>query len=189
MLIDFILVIAGIVVFMIPAILQKERRSRLKTDFTSQLSRLSILSGIFVSLCKLLLLMSNLESQLTDKNRTTEGIEFSAFLIMIFVRFRPALMGILVKVILLPFSKKHSNKTIIDSATTPASQKSEQNPFTPLSPREKEVARLAARGYSNAQIAEELFISVETVKRHMSTIFEKLEIKSRKELIEKPTAR
>lgn len=189
MLIDFILVIAGVVVFMIPAILQKERRSRLKTDFTSQLSRLSILSGIFVSLCKLLLLMSNLESQLADTNRTSEEIDFSTFLIMIFVRFRPALMGILIKMILLPFSKKHSNKSTNNSNTTPAPAKSTPNLFATLSPREKEVARLAARGYSNAQIAEELFISVETVKRHMSTIFEKLKIKSRKELIENPTSR
>ena len=54
--------------------------------------------------------------------------------------------------------------------------------FAILSAREKEVARLAARGYSNAQIAEELFISVETVKRHMATIFEKLRIESRREL-------
>ena len=189
MLIDFILVIAGIVVFLIPTILQKERRSLLKTDFVNQLSRLSILSGIFISLCKLLLLMSNLESQLADTNRTSKDIEFSAFLIIIFVKFRPALMGILIKMILLPFSKKHSNKTIIDSATTPAPAKSTPNLFATLSPREKEVARLAARGYSNAQIAEELFISVETVKRHMSTIFEKLKIKSRKELIENPTSR
>ena len=55
--------------------------------------------------------------------------------------------------------------------------------FAVLSPREKEVAHLAARGYSNAQIAEELFISVETVKRHMATIFEKLGIESRRELL------
>ena len=41
------------------------------------------------------------------------------------------------------------------------------------------MARLAALGYTNAQIAEELFISVETVKRHMATIFEKLHITSR----------
>ena len=34
------------------------------------------------------------------------------------------------------------------------------------------------------QIAEELYISTETVKRHMSTIFEKLGIESRKQLKE-----
>ena len=55
--------------------------------------------------------------------------------------------------------------------------------FSLLSRREIEVARLAAKGYTNAQIAEALFISTETVKRHMASIFEKLEIDSRKELM------
>lgn len=54
--------------------------------------------------------------------------------------------------------------------------------FSKLSRREAEVERLAAKGYTNAQIAEELFISTETVKRHMATIFEKLDITSRREL-------
>ena len=42
--------------------------------------------------------------------------------------------------------------------------------FSKLSRRETEVARLASKGYTNAQIDEELFISVETVKRHMATV-------------------
>ena len=56
--------------------------------------------------------------------------------------------------------------------------------FSLLSRREIEVARLAAKGYTNAQIAETLFISTETVKSHMNSIFEKLGISSRKELME-----
>ena len=47
----------------------------------------------------------------------------------------------------------------------------QSDPFSILSRREKEVARLAGKGYTNAQIAEELYISIETVKRQMSTIF------------------
>ena len=60
----------------------------------------------------------------------------------------------------------------------------QSDPFSILSRREKEVAHLAAKGYINAQIAEELYISTETVKRHMSTIFEKQGIESRKQLKE-----
>lgn len=174
MLIDCILVIVGIIAFLIPAILQKERRSQLKTDFLGQLSRLVVLSGLFVSVVKILILISDMENLLGTNENGIFSISSTAFFIMIFVRFRPALMGILIKLILLPFSKKKNDNS--------KNQTSTEDSFAVLSPREKEVARLAARGYSNAQIAEELFISVETVKRHMATIFEKLGIESRREL-------
>lgn len=114
------------------------------------------------------------ERCLVNVNSISGYISSAAFFIMIFVKFRSVLIGILVKLILLPFSNKKND--VLKSHT------SIEDPFTPLSPREKEVARLSARGYSNAQIAEELFISVETVKRHMATIFEKLGIESRREL-------
>lgn len=51
-----------------------------------------------------------------------------------------------------------------------------------LTRREKEVAALAARGLSNREIADELCISETTVKKHMSNIFEKLNIDSREKL-------
>lgn len=51
-----------------------------------------------------------------------------------------------------------------------------------LTKREIEVALLVREGLSNKEIAEKLFISDTTVKKHISNIFEKLEIKSREQL-------
>ena len=48
-----------------------------------------------------------------------------------------------------------------------------------LTPREKEVAQLVAKGESNKLIADDLTISQNTVKLHIASIFEKLEVKSR----------
>lgn len=48
-----------------------------------------------------------------------------------------------------------------------------------LSPRELDVLRLVAAGHSNREIATTLFISVPTVKRHITNIFGKLDLPSR----------
>jgi DNA-binding NarL/FixJ family response regulator len=48
-----------------------------------------------------------------------------------------------------------------------------------LSARQREVLRLVVAGYSNAQIADELVISVNTVKFHVRAIFRELDIRSR----------
>ena len=53
------------------------------------------------------------------------------------------------------------------------------NPFTELTNREMEVLRLIARGMSNSNIAEELFISENTVKGHVSNILSKLQLADR----------
>lgn len=53
-----------------------------------------------------------------------------------------------------------------------------------LSPREQEILRLTILGYTNMQIAEKLFISPKTVENHKSNIMQKLEIKTRAELIQ-----
>lgn len=48
-----------------------------------------------------------------------------------------------------------------------------------LTERESQVLSLLAEGKENAQIAEELFISVQTVKNHVSNILAKLEVENR----------
>ncbi|WP_088006796.1 response regulator [Indiicoccus explosivorum] len=60
----------------------------------------------------------------------------------------------------------------------------DENPFEVLSKRELEVLPLVAKGYGNKEIAEKLFISVKTVEAHKAKIMEKLNLKSRPELVE-----
>jgi LuxR family maltose regulon positive regulatory protein len=54
-----------------------------------------------------------------------------------------------------------------------------------LTPREREVALLAASGLRTSEIAEKLTISESTVRAHMRTIFQKLDIDRRARLAEK----
>jgi DNA-binding NarL/FixJ family response regulator len=51
-----------------------------------------------------------------------------------------------------------------------------------LTPRELEIARLAARGLTNPAIAADLAMSPKTVGHHLAKIFPKLEINSRANL-------
>jgi DNA-binding NarL/FixJ family response regulator len=50
-----------------------------------------------------------------------------------------------------------------------------------LTPREREILQLVAEGHSNAQLARMLWVSHETVKFHLSNIYEKLEVRNRTE--------
>ena len=56
------------------------------------------------------------------------------------------------------------------------------SPFAALSKRELEVVDLIARGYSNAEIASVLVISVHTVNDHTKKIYRKLDVHSRLEV-------
>jgi DNA-binding NarL/FixJ family response regulator len=53
---------------------------------------------------------------------------------------------------------------------------------TPLSPRELEVTRAVARGRTNAEIAAELFVSLSTVKTHLTNVQSKLSARNRVEI-------
>lgn len=51
-----------------------------------------------------------------------------------------------------------------------------------LTPREQQVAALACLGYANAEIANQLGVSVDTVKTHVRNILPKFGVSNRKEL-------
>ncbi|MEU6119762.1 AAA family ATPase [Streptomyces sp. NPDC047117] len=54
--------------------------------------------------------------------------------------------------------------------------------FSRLTAQERAVARLVARGMSNAQVASELFLSVKTVQYHLTHVYAKFGVRSRGEL-------
>ena len=54
-----------------------------------------------------------------------------------------------------------------------------------ISSRELEVLQLMAKGFSNQQIAERLFVSLNTIKTHSSNLFLKMEVERRTQAVEK----
>jgi two-component system, NarL family, response regulator LiaR len=54
-----------------------------------------------------------------------------------------------------------------------------------ISKRELEVLTLMAGGLSNQEIAQRLFVSLNTIKTHSSKVFEKLEVQRRTQAVEK----
>jgi ATP/maltotriose-dependent transcriptional regulator MalT len=54
-----------------------------------------------------------------------------------------------------------------------------------LSTREYEVLQLLVQGLTNAEIAGKLFVSLSTVKTHVSNLFAKMDVKNRTQVVEK----
>lgn len=54
-----------------------------------------------------------------------------------------------------------------------------------ISKREHEVLELISRGHSNQEIADKLFVSVNTIKTHSSNLFQKLEVSRRTQAIQR----
>jgi DNA-binding NarL/FixJ family response regulator len=48
-----------------------------------------------------------------------------------------------------------------------------------LTPKEMEVLKLISKGYSNSKISKELNIAEITVKKHIGSMFQKLDVKDR----------
>ena len=55
------------------------------------------------------------------------------------------------------------------------------DPFDHLTGRERDVLELVARGMTNREIGEELYLAEKTVKHHMTNVLQKLQVRSRVE--------
>lgn len=54
-----------------------------------------------------------------------------------------------------------------------------------LTPREREILARLAKGYSHREVADELFVSPTTVRKHIFNIYEKLQVHSKVEAVNK----
>lgn len=75
--------------------------------------------------------------------------------------------------------------SIARKVVTAFQQKKAEDPLASLSSREKEVLELLAKGMMYKEISAQLFISAETVRKHVYHIYEKLHVGNRVEAINK----
>lgn len=69
---------------------------------------------------------------------------------------------------------------VLDAFSTSASAPADE--LDQLSPREREVMRFLARGYTYREIARDLVLSIKTVETHASAVLRKLQLSNRHEL-------
>lgn len=82
---------------------------------------------------------------------------------------------------------------VLDAFAAAAPAGADRPSFDPeldqLTPREREVLRLIARGYTYREIARELYISIKTVESHVSSVLRKLQLSTRHQLTRWATER
>jgi two-component system, NarL family, response regulator NreC len=67
---------------------------------------------------------------------------------------------------------------LIEDGTVHSHASGEDDPFASLSPREKEVMKLIAEGYTSIEIGKLLFISDKTVEKHREKLMKKLNVRN-----------
>jgi len=88
-------------------------------------------------------------------------------------------------------SKKYISRLLAaweGAIALPSSTFYPQSLVEPLSARELQVLRLLAVGHSNAEIAHQLVISLNTTKKHLTHIFEKLDVTNRADAVARARA-
>lgn len=76
----------------------------------------------------------------------------------------------------------HVAAKVMPRLLTKVEMEDENKALPPLTPRERAIIRLVGEGKSNKEIAEELYLSVGTVKNQLSRILQKLDLRDRTQL-------
>lgn len=82
-------------------------------------------------------------------------------------------------------SRNQGGQNVVASLPRSLLQKMHGGPSGGLSERELEVLVLASRGLSNRRIAEKMYLSDTTVKRHLANVYENMGVSSRNEAVRK----
>jgi LuxR family maltose regulon positive regulatory protein len=105
--------------------------------------------------------------------------------VRIFLDYGPALKDLLKEYAMEYGEKRYATRILKDIEKESSRFGSIRNQFidSSLTLREKQIIHQVRQGFRNKEIAEILFISESTVKKHLSNIFKKMRVKSRQELI------
>ncbi|TQF67177.1 response regulator transcription factor [Rhodococcus spelaei] len=76
-----------------------------------------------------------------------------------------------------------TRRLIADVTSRRAARRPEPAQLSALTPREREVLELIARGLSNTEIAESLFVAEQTVKTHVGKVLAKLNLRDRAQAV------
>lgn len=108
--------------------------------------------------------------------RDQKSIDFNLKELIFLKLLSPHIGSQLQKLVVIKELKSLNKKKYVDII------KNNQNKYG-LTDRESEIVTLIFKGYSNSNISDELFISIDTVKKHINNIFKKTAVTNRTELI------
>jgi two-component system, NarL family, response regulator LiaR len=85
----------------------------------------------------------------------------------------------------LKLTNKGKQIVVIEGAGTPGKVDDEKIKELGISKREYEVLELIAKGHTNQEVADKLFVSANTIKTHLANIFAKLDVNRRTQAVQR----